>query len=447
MFSGVHALDQFRSTHCSHEFARLMLGLNGRIESSVRKIIPKFLRSDVPMASMVVLATSLTNAALNMLLVSKVARDLGPNRFGPYAAALALGGSISMVIGGFQISVANTTAENVVTHGKPTHSMKPLLMNAMVSLGLLLAIIWIFLSPVISNIIGINSTMVLALSVVLPISAAVSVVDGVLFGLGRFKFVQTLSVVNTFAKFFLVSLFLTFHGPTNLLPALVYISAIPTILIAAAAAKSRNVQLPSLRSKQLWRTNFFILLFWMSLQMDILVSNRVFESDESGLYASYATIGKAMTSLSLLIGFYLIPRFHKDQDSIKQKRQLINRAVFASGLVGATVAFAILWIDVIKDVFGKSYEFDKHLEFMVLVSHIPWCVMVCLVQLKAARTTTRYLLSFCLFASAEYFAFTQVDSIVSLSISMMCFGAIGVLLVYSNLYFTYVTNRLGTSNQ
>lgn len=55
-----------------------------------------------------------------------------------------------------------------------------------------------FLAPAISDLVGINSTMVLSLSIVLPISAAVSVVDGVLFGLGKFKFVQLLSVANTF---------------------------------------------------------------------------------------------------------------------------------------------------------------------------------------------------------------------------------------------------------
>ncbi len=424
-----------------------MLGLNGKIESTFRMTISKLVRNDVSTASMVVLATSLINAALNMLLVSKVARDLGPNKFGPYAAALALGGSISMVIGGFQIAVATATATNTDTAGEPNKSIKPLLMNALVGLGLLLAVIWIFLSPAISDLVGINSTMVLAISIVLPISAAVSVVDGVLFGLGKFKFVQLLSVINTFLKLGFVFLFLTFHGPVNLLPALVYISALPTIFIAAASARSRNIQLPSLRSMQLWRTNGFMLLFWISLQMDILVSNRIFKPDDAGVYASYATIGKAMTSLSLLIGFYLIPRFHKNQDSIEQKRQLVNRAVLASGLVGAVVVFSVLWIDVIKVVFGKSYDFDKHLEFMVLVAHIPWCVMVCLVQLKAARTTTRYLVSFCLFVSAEYFAFTQVDSVVSLSISMMCFGAIGALLIYLNLFFTYFANRLRAPNQ
>lgn len=433
--------------NCSHETARLMLGLNEKIDSSFQMKISKLVRNDVSMASMVVLATSLTNAALNMLLVSKVARDLGPSGFGPYAAALALGGSISMVIGGFQIAVATTTATNTDTARESNNSIKHLLMNALVGLGLLLAIIWIFLAPAISDLVGINSTMVLSLSIVLPISAAVSVVDGVLFGLGKFKFVQLLSVANTFFKLVFVYLFLTFHGPVNLLPALVYISALPTIFVAATAARSRNIQLPSLRSMQLWLTNGVILLFWISLQMDILVSNRIFKPDEAGVYASYATIGKAMTSLALLIGFYLIPRFHKNQDSIEQKRQLINRAVLASGLVGAVIAFSILWIDVIKDVFGKSYNFDKHLEFLVLVSHIPWCVMVCLVQLKAARTTSSYLVSFCLFVSAEYFAFTQVDSVVSLSISMMCFGAIGALLVYLHSFFAYGINRLGPSNQ
>lgn len=129
----------------SHETARLMLGLNEKIESSFRIKILKLVRNDVSMASMVVLATSLTNAALNMLLVSKVARDLGPSRFGPYAAALALGGSISMVIGGFQIAVATTTATNTDTAGESNNSIKHLLMNALVGLGLLLAIIWIFL--------------------------------------------------------------------------------------------------------------------------------------------------------------------------------------------------------------------------------------------------------------------------------------------------------------
>ncbi len=424
-----------------------MLNLNGKIESSFRMTISKLVRNDVSMTSMVVVAASLTNAALNMLLVSKAARDLGPSRFGPYAAALALGGSISMVIGGFQIAVATTTATNTDAAGESNNSIKPLLMNALVGVGSLLAIIWIFLAPAISDVVGINLTMVLAISIVLPISAAVSVVDGVLFGLGKFKFVQFLSVVNTFLKLVFVYLFLTFHGPVNLLPALVYISALPTIFVAAASARSRNIQLPSLRSMQLWLTNGFILLFWISLQMDILVSNRIFKPDDAGVYASYATIGKAMTSLSLLIGFYLIPRFHKNQDSIEQKRRLNNRAVLASGLVGAVVAFSILWVDVIKDIFGKSYDFDKHLEFIVLVSHIPWCVMVCLVQLKAARTSTKYLASFCLFVSAEYFAFTQVDSVVSLSISMMCFGAIGALLVYLHSFFTWDTNRLGLSDQ
>lgn len=440
-------MEVFRLTSCSHEAARLMLNLNGKIESSFRMTISKLVRNDVSMTSMVVVAASLTNAALNMLLVSKAARDLGPSRFGPYAAALALGGSISMVIGGFQIAVATTTATNTDAAGESNNSIKPLLMNALVGVGSLLAIIWIFLAPAISDVVGINLTMVLAISIVLPISAAVSVVDGVLFGLGKFKFVQFLSVVNTFLKLVFVYLFLTFHGPVNLLPALVYISALPTIFVAAASARSRNIQLPSLRSMQLWLTNGFILLFWISLQMDILVSNRIFKPDDAGVYASYATIGKAMTSLSLLIGFYLIPRFHKNQDSIEQKRRLNNRAVLASGLVGAVVAFSILWVDVIKDIFGKSYDFDKHLEFIVLVSHIPWCVMVCLVQLKAARTSTKYLASFCLFVSAEYFAFTQVDSVVSLSISMMCFGAIGALLVYLHSFFTWDTNRLGLSDQ
>ena len=62
--------------NCSHETARLMLGLNEKIDSSFQMKISKLVRNDVSMASMVVLATSLTNAALNMLLVSKVARDL-----------------------------------------------------------------------------------------------------------------------------------------------------------------------------------------------------------------------------------------------------------------------------------------------------------------------------------------------------------------------------------
>jgi O-antigen/teichoic acid export membrane protein len=397
------------------------------------KRIIALLIHDISLASMVVFATSFINAVLNMLVVGKIARDLGPQQFGPYAAALALGGTVSMLIGGFQIAVANSTAETKNEYHFLQGSVKRLVINPLIGLGLFLALIWIVLSASISSFIGINVKTIISLSVVLPITAAVSVVDGVLFGLGKFRFVQSLSVVNTIFKLAFVFVFLTIHGSVIVLPLIVYISALPTIFIAAFVAKNENIKLPSLRSIQLWRTNILVLLFWISLQMDVLVSNRVFESTDAGLYSSFATIGKAMTSLSLLIGFYLIPRFHRVHGSKRDERQLINRAVFAATLEGGGIALGIYWIDIIKKILGKSYELDKHLELLVLISHVPWCVVVCLVQLRAARNTNPFMASIACFVAFQFLVFTQVSSIVWMSIAMIWFGLIGALLVYINL--------------
>jgi hypothetical protein len=140
-----------------------------------------------------------------------------------------------------------------------------------------------------------------------------------------------------------------------------------------------------------------------------------------------------MTSLSLLIGFYLIPRFHRVHGSKRDERQLINRAVFAATLAGGGIALGIYWIDIIKKILGKSYELDKHLELLVLISHVPWCVVVCLVQLRAARNTNPFMASIACFVAFQFLVFTQVSSIVWMSIAMIWFGLIGALLVYINL--------------
>lgn len=211
---------------------------NGEYSSTFVQNTFRLFQSNAGKASLAVIIASVFNALMNLVVVAKVGRDLGPENFSSYTTSLAIGGSMSLTIGGFQIAIAHKTAESVSIFSAPRWTLTRTLLNPFVGVGFLLGFLWLTLSTPTSHILGINSTTVASLAIVLPISAAVSVVDGALFGLSRFKTVQALTVVNTIFKLVFVVIYLHFRGTQQFLPMIIYLSAIPTIFAGSILLKT-----------------------------------------------------------------------------------------------------------------------------------------------------------------------------------------------------------------
>lgn len=403
---------------------------NAEYSSTFVQNIFQLLQSNAGRASLAVIIASVFNALVNLVVVAKIGRDFGPENFSSYTTGLAIGGSMSLSIGGFQIAIAHKTAESASTLSAPRWTLNRTLLNPFVGVGFLLGFLWLTLSTPTSNLVGINSTTVASLAIVLPISAAVSVVDGVLFGLSRFKTVQALTVVNTIFKLVFVFIYLHFRGTQQFLPMIIYLSAIPTIFAGSILIKNEVFSLPSLRSIDLWTANFVFLLIWICLQLDLLITRTTLTHRDAGLYASCATIGKAMTSISMLISFYAIPRVVQNLQSDHSTRRVFNRTAIASIILGLLVTAVTVSTNLILRIFGSQFKTEQDFQIAVLISYIPWACLIALGQLRMTKSSNRLILVLVSLAAMQILLLNHASKLSDIPPLMFVLGTLGAFAIY-----------------
>lgn len=403
----------------------------------VRKYLPAFIpnvfrlsQSSAGKASLAVIIASAFNALMNIVVVAIVGRYLGPDNFSTYSTSLAIGGSMSLTIGGFQIAIAHSTAESASTVSAKRWTLNRTLLNPFVGVGALLGILWFPFSVLTSHLVGIDRLTVASLAIVLPISAAVSVVDGALFGLARFKTVQVLTVVNTISKLLFVGIYLNFIRTPQFLPIAIYLSAVPTILIGSILIKNYVFSLPSLKSGKLWSANFVFLLMWICLQLDLLITRITLTNHDAGLYASCATIGKAMTSIAMLISFYAIPKSVVNKQSEQSMRRIFNRTSFAAITLGLLVTIATVSTNFIIQIFGSQFETARFFQAAVLISYIPWACLIALGQLRISRNPNTLIGVLLLLALTQTLLLGHASKLSDIPLLMFAVGTLGALSIY-----------------
>ena len=403
----------------------------------VKKYLPVFTtnvfrlyQSSAGKASLAVIIASAFNALMNIVVVALVGRHLGPENFSTYTTSLAIGGSMSLTIGGFQIAIAHSTAENASTVPAKRWTLNRTLLNPFVGVGALLGILWFPLSVLTSHLVGIDQLTVASLAVVLPISAAVSVVDGALFGLARFKTVQVLTVVNTISKLLFVGFYLNFIRSSQFLPIVIYLSAVPTIFIGSIIIRNNAFSLPSLKSGKLWSANFVFLLMWICLHLDLLITRRTLTNHDAGLYASCATIGKAMTSIAMLISFYAIPKSVVNMHSEQSTRRIFSRTAFAAIILGLLVTIATVSTNLILQIFGSQFETARFFQAAVLISYIPWACFIAMGQLRISRNPNTFIGVLLVLVFVQTLLLGHASTLSDIPLIMFAVGTLGALSVY-----------------
>lgn len=390
----------------------------------------------------------------NYLYQVYVGRALGPEGYGAFGALFSIFYLIYVFSGTIQagsarfVSKYNTTGE--------TDVIKSLLLG-LIKRAALVGIAFFFLffifSSEIAEFLNIQSAeSVIILGTVAIPSFLLPIASGTLQGLQKFSALSLVNVLTFLPKLLLGVIFITLGysisgaiGAVSLGLTIAFISSmIPLRSYFTRGQKNNSYEFNELYSYSLPAVIIMVCLA-MPSNMDVILSKHFFSSNEAGLYAAAAVIGKIVLFLPSFLYAVMFPKVSKMQVLKSKTRFLLNRSLIYTGLLsGVAAAIFISSPFLVGAIFGANYLYASQImRFYVIVMFFLSLIWV-IAQYCLATNNLRYSYVLLFFTLAEFISISLFHGtplemvIVLLSVNLILFIASFSYVIWSEGRDNYV---------
>lgn len=250
---------------------------------------------------------------INYLYHPLMLRFLSLEEFGEFASLMGVINILWIFLVGISLFLNKEVAKASQNHEKIS-SLFFVSIKYLWALGLILSIIYLFLSPVIAHFLHIHTGLVILAGTTLFLSCIGTATDGVLRGLKQFRFLGIMSILGAFLKLVLGFIFVLFafknYGAIGWVvgSSIIWISLSIFWLIKLLEYKEeKTIDSSSLLKDFLLQKkeigNFVLVSFFFAFffNIDVIFAKHLFPENMVGIYAGISVLWKFLVFLLLSI--------------------------------------------------------------------------------------------------------------------------------------------------
>lgn len=293
-----------------------------------------------------------TIGAVNYLFNIYISRNFIPNDFGIFSSIMGVILLLQIPSTAIQTGVMLAIGKN--KSGNNSAFMYKMYIKA-IFFGLLIATLFIALSPIISNIINIPQHLFVPLSVVLFLMILSPIGKGYLLGSDRIYQSNIVNFVETVLKFLIGFLAIsTFKSSLELVTLASGIPLLVTILLSFRYLRMKPVKQtsPMLIASDVIYLFILLTLINIPITVDLMLVNPIIRPE----YAALTLVGKIVLYSTVLLSSFTMSKLSTTQD-MKRKFNIFMITTLVSLLIGLTITtiLAIYPEKILEIMFSGSY--------------------------------------------------------------------------------------------
>jgi glycosyltransferase involved in cell wall biosynthesis/O-antigen/teichoic acid export membrane protein len=383
-------------------------------------------------------ALGLLNAS-NYIFHVAVSRSLGPKDYGELAAILGLLMVLSVPLGVAQTVVAKRTSllrteDRHVEIGQQAIAAA----KGFLVVGVLGLVAFSVASPLLAAFLNAETPALLLLGPYWLFSLALTVPLGVLQGQLRFSAVAVIALSGVAARLIVgIGLVWAEFGVTGAVAGTVVAQVVSLALTMRLLRLDRDQWRATRASLDPLRGEFRIALWWLGLfwllaEVDIVLARRWLDSASAGFYASAGLVARALLFLPAAVSIIALPRFSEVPDA----REAHRRLKLALGAVGGLVGIALVLLIVFREpvvflAFGSQFAPAAHLLPLLALGMVAFALIKPLVYFHIARGTRAYrIIAFLVVLEVAAIA-TFHRSPQEIGFVVLAIGPLALLLLYA----------------
>jgi len=329
-------------------------------------------------------------------------RFLGPAEYGVLGAILSL---LYLLLVPF--NVIQTTISKFVAKFKAQNEenkIKYLFYKALRRLlivGIIGLIIFLILSPWISEFLKINKKNIMMLSIIVPFVLLLPINRGVLQGFQKFKALGVNLIIEALTKLAIgFLLVLMGFGLRGAVIGIILSYIIPFLSSLILLRKEYSKKEENIEEKTIYKYSIPVLITLLSLtafySIDVMLVKHYFDEISAGQYAAMAILGRIVFFASLAISMVMFPKVAEMDAQKKPNAHILKKALALVAIVstGITTTYFLIPNIVVQLLFGKEYLIITNYiaPFALLMSFFSLTYLLALYNLSVNRTSFIYIL-------------------------------------------------------
>ncbi len=324
----------------------------------------RLIGSDYLRNNILLLIGSFVSGTCNLLLHPVLSRQLGPDGYGTVSSLLALLGILLLPIQFISTTVVKYASSlSAVGQTAQLNDLVRRLTALLLPVGVLITLGLVALSGLLSASLHLPTQGIIIMAGAFVVALGAQVNGGAVQGLERFGWVSSLGVLSTVLRFILAGalVFLGFGVSGAMLG--VILSVVLSYLISFWPLRGllRGGRLPSGSLRSLGSYSLTAVIAGGSttllMSVDTIMAKAYLSSENAGLYAALATIGKLVLFVSSSIVVVMLPRVaalhHREESATHVVTQSLV-GMLALSAVAEVVFFAVPAL-IIRVMFGAQY--------------------------------------------------------------------------------------------
>ena len=210
-------------------------------------------------------------------------------------------------------------------------------------------------------------------------------VSGILQSTNRADRIMILSLAITVLQSFFLTLLILFQQTKS--PYVLILNLISyTTVVYIATKKYGYLDINFSRFLELAKRNAILIIFFLSISLDIWVCQFKFGQQASGVYVAASILGKFPFVFAQIVSLYILPKILEEKDN-----PLNSKAIYSFYfIIGVSIIFLSLVIflapnELFLKLLGDNFINYKVLASLQVLAFIPYCLSYILIQLYFVR--------------------------------------------------------------
>lgn len=377
-------------------------------------------------------STTLLNGLLNLISAKMLVSLFGPTQFGSFSAAQSLISTSCVIFASINLtvmsSISSQTGESRPIQSTVCRPKK--LQPIVVCVGL--GVVWVLASPITSNLVDAPTRSMLPLVIVIPVVLVVAVIDGAIYGVGRFAVVQALSVLSTLVNLAMICGFSVFDFRDVSMAGLLALSSTPSILVGALFLSKTGRLRKAFRSANLGAHSISYILFWMCIRAGVIFAPSVLGPRDSSSFALIFGVHTLVIMTTVPLVALLLPRFNRE--GIEKRIRLLSTVTFSIG-ISLPLSIIISWKaeSILGLLFGSQFVDNAGILRWSIFSTVAWSGFVSLIQIEIGLQNSmvlKYLSIYVCFLLVSIQTFQSLSAYIA---GIFFGGVIGVVSLFALL--------------
>lgn len=270
-------------------------------------------------------------------------------------------------------------------------------------------------------------------SMFLPIILLANV-NGILQSTKRANRIMILSLAITVLQGFFLVLLVLFQQTKS--PYVLILNLIAyTTVVYIAMKKYGYVPIQLKRSLALAKRNAILIIFFMSISLDIWICQFKFGQEASGVYVAASILGKFPFIFTQIVSLYILPKVLQEKEHLLNSKPIYSYYLIIGIL---TLLFSLIIFLAPNDLFlmllGNSFTNYRTLASLQVLAFIPYCLSYILIQLYFVKVIhlgiVKLFLIFIVNSCVLSYFSNDINSLIQLNLvcGLMLFSLLNLLL-------------------